>query len=159
MLTVERLREVLHYDPETGVFTSIIARGKLRKGAVLGTRTSKGYFEFTVEGAKRYAHCWAWFYVTGEWPSRQIDHRDTDKSNNKWGNFRLATNAQNHQNRTAPYKGNLSGLLGVHPRRNKYTARISVGGKQKYLGTFSDKHEAHTAYLKAKAELHPFSAA
>jgi len=80
-----------------------------------------------------------------------IDHIDQNPTNNHISNLRVATNAQNMQNRNAK---------GCHyykdKKHKKWLAKIVVNKKQTYLGQFDTEEEAHEAYLKAKREHHPF---
>lgn len=158
MLTIERLREALHYDPETGVFTWRYqkGRGRLKEGTIAGSipRGSKGYRLIGLDGKVYKAHRLAWFYVHGVWPKGQVDHEDTDKKNNPIGNLREATNSFNMQNRRTPRKDNKSGFLGVSPRGVKWHAQIKVKGRVLHLGYFTTPEAAHKAYVKAKREHH-----
>ena len=150
MLTAERLREVLHYDPETGEWRWLISTNrKIRIGSKAGS-IGNGY-EVIVFNRKLYkSHRLAWLYMTGEWPRCHIDHADMDRSNNKWSNLRQATITQNNANRHAQ-KNNRAGLKGVyyHKANRKYCAQTNVGGVQRYLGIFITKEEAHNAYVNA----------
>lgn len=94
--------------------------------------------------------------MTGEWPAHQIDHEDTDKSNNRWVNLRVATNAQNKQNIRKARSDNKCGLLGVCRDGGRWRAQIKVLYRNKHLGSFASPEQAHAAYLEAKARLHPF---
>jgi len=76
-------------------------------------------------------------------------HRDTNKRNNRWSNFRLATNQQNHANR-GKNKNNTSGFKDVvfkgdTPRRRPWMARIMVNGAPVLLGNFATPEEAADA--------------
>lgn len=162
-LTAARLRELLNYDPQSGRFTK--RRGNAQRsgdkrpqGSYCGTTDRKGYVVIKVDGGSYKAHRLAWLHVTGEWPANQIDHRNQVKTDNRWANLREATTAQNKQNQARAYRGNRSGLLGAHfhKRSRKFASSIRVDGKLKHLGEFDTAEEAHQAYLRAKAELHPF---
>lgn len=155
-LTAARLREVLHYDPKTGVFTWLVTRGAVTAGDVAGSANSNLYLRIAVDGRKYQAHRLAWLYMRGEWPPHQIDHRDTDKLNNRWKNIRPATNRQNGQNKRKAQANNKSGFLGVRRRGNKYGAAIEDNGKELWLGTFEAPEPAHAAYLEAKAKHHEY---
>jgi HNH endonuclease len=87
-LTAERLRERLHYDAETGVFTRRVGSSNARAGDVAGSVHSTGYVRISIDGGKYTAHCLAWFYVHGVWPSDQIDHINRNRSDNRIANLR-----------------------------------------------------------------------
>lgn len=156
-LTAERLRELVIYDPETGIFTRRAKRRHLKAGARLGCRPNAGgYFQIRLEGPLYYAHRLAWLYVNGDWPSRKIDHRDGDRANNRITNLRLATDKQNCQNARLR-KSSKTGLKGVYFQgvvaARPYAAAIQTGIGKRYLGCFATPEEAHAAYAAA-ARLH-----
>lgn len=156
--TAERLRELLHYDPSTGVFTNLVQRGsQARAGSIAGCRNeNKGYWRFRIDSVDVWAHRAAWCYVTGSWPTLQIDHIDGDKINNRINNLRDVRPSVNSQNLRRPHSDNRSGFLGVswHKRDQVYVARIYIDGQNRTLGRFSEPEEAHAAYLAAKRRLH-----
>jgi HNH endonuclease/AP2 domain len=154
-LTVERLKEVLHYDPETGVFTWVVKPSKrIRAGSVAGS-LKEGYQRITIAGVDYRGHRLAWLYMTGEWPALEIDHRDTNKSNNRWDNLRLATRAQNAAN-VKSFKHNTSGIKGVSfdTHKQRWRACINRKGKKSHVGWFTRKEDAAAAYAAAAREHH-----
>ena len=146
----------MHYDPDTGVFTRLLQQGRASCGEQAGSLSVKGYWQITVDSHRLIAHRLAFLYMTGEWPKDGVDHIDGTKTNNAWGNLRDTPQEVNVQNRRGPNSGNSTGMLGVSydPRRNKYTAQIMTGRKNKHLGRFDTPEEAHQVYLTAKRELH-----
>jgi hypothetical protein len=145
----EVLRSFLHYDPETGAFVWIAPRGRCRIGDVAGYLSpTDGYLWIRVNGRRYVAHRLAWFYMTGEWPEEQIDHRDADGANNRWGNLRKSTPRQNCANRRKRSQNRFSSK-GVYYLRGSFHARIYIDGKDRYLGRYSSEAEAATAYLLA----------
>lgn len=156
-LTQARLRELLHYNPLTGVFTNRTTRGNARKGAEAGCPSGDGYRQITLDGRLYRTHRLAWFYMTGEWPDPEVDHDDGDHGNNRWGNLREATTGMNAQNRKKSTR-NKSGHTGVcwHGGHKKWMAYITVDRKRLFLGRFDDVAAAAAVYVKAKAELHAF---
>jgi hypothetical protein len=94
-LTVERLRELLTYDPETGELRWRVTRRRAAKGSLAGTLNRNGYRNIEVEQRCYKAHRLAWLYVTGEWPKETIDHINCKRDDNRWANLRQATTAEN----------------------------------------------------------------
>lgn len=155
MLTAERLREVLHYEPQTGVFTRLVRTShNMRVGDVAGTRLKAGYIQVGIDGKNYYAHRLAFLYMTGKWPEHEADHRGGDRADNRWQNLRDATRSLNQQNLRAPQRNNSTGRLGVRLIGGKFAAVIYANGKARHLGTFADPDTAHAAYVKAKRALH-----
>lgn len=159
-LSAERLRELLHYDPETGVFTWRVNRWRLRAGDQAGFVTVRGRVLIRVDQYAHKAHRLAWFYVHGEWPEKGIDHIDGNPANNRIANLRLTNQSENLQNQRRPHKGNASGYLGVSwvKDRGKWEAKIKHDGRTVHLGRFAAPEDAYAAYLTAKRKYHKFCA-
>jgi len=157
ILTAERLRSILSYDPETGIFTWKHKSRNTWPGKVAGCKNKAlGYIIIGIDGTEHYAHRLAWLYVYGTWPGGVIDHRDTDRSNNRIANLRDTSRSVNQQNIRKPRAHGTSGFLGVtwHKQTGRWKAQISVKGRNRHLGLFDDPVEAHQAYLEAKREHH-----
>ena len=153
-ITQAKLKELMDYDPETGVFTWKVKPAKqIQIGDVAGC-TSDGYVKIRVLGVLYQAHRLAWLYVHGTLPHR-IDHRDGDGTNNRHGNLRECTQAQNMAN-TKKHKRNTSGYKGVSWNKDakKWTAKISINWKMKHLGYFETAELAHEFYCLAADMLH-----
>lgn len=151
MLTQERLKELLHYDPETGVWRWIKIThpsGRTKVGSIAGTPYTRGYRRIIVDGKKYRSARLAVLYMTGKWPPDGVDHRDGDTSNDRWTNLRCATQSQNGGNMRRPVT-NTSGFKGAVLSKGKYTARIRVNQKRISLGVFATAAEAHAAYVAA----------
>lgn len=154
------LRSVLHYDPETGVFTWLHRPDHPRKwnSRYAGTRAgsfSHGYRAIQVQGRAGFrASRLAWLYMTGEWPKVQVDHEDLDRSNDVWSNLRLATNAQNSQNKRAQ-SNNTHGNRGITRHGvNGWRARITAFGTVHELGYYDKLEQAIAARAEAEKRLH-----
>lgn len=95
-LTTKRLKEVLHYDPETGKFTWLlpVAR-RVKKGSPAGTLQRSGFIHIRIDGEQHNAHRLAYFYMKGYWPEHEIAHINKNKSDNRWANIRHVTRSQN----------------------------------------------------------------
>jgi hypothetical protein len=152
MISVADLKAALHYDPDTGVFTWISSTGPRAVVGVTAGTTTMEYVWIKLHGRTYAAHVLAWFYMTGEWPSDQVDHRDGDTRNNRWGNLREATPQQNSSNRKVRYDSPF-GITGVYASGKKFIARINAGGEQIHLGTFDTVAEAANARAFAARDI------
>lgn len=151
-LTLERLKAVCFYDPETGRFEWF---KDYRRHQRTATKTADGYLCVRIDGKSYRLHRLAWFYVHGKWPTHQLDHKNGNRADNRLRNLREATHAENMKNRRR-HRNNSSGFKGVYPcsQTQKFRAQICVGGKNRSLGYFDTAAEAHTAYVKAASKLH-----
>jgi hypothetical protein len=153
----ESLKEALSYDPASGEFTWLKGGfGKAKQGEVAGRMLNSGYWQLFFRGKAHSAHRVAFLFVTGDWPSRNVDHIDGNRSNNAWANLRECSTAENHQNRKIPVT-NTSGYMGVFLDSGRWRARIRAGGKRISLGFFESRELASQAYLEAKSKLHTFN--
>lgn len=159
ILTAERLREVVHYDPDTGRFTRKVRLAQRHQvGDDACHPMSNGYLRIGIDSQRYLAHRLAWLYVHGEWPRRLLDHINGDRADNRISNLRECTHSQNQENRRKAQANNQSGYMGVYfQRQNKnWVARIVINGKRKHLGCYQSAEKAHQAYLSAKRKMHEF---
>lgn len=155
-ISAERLRELLSYNRETGLFTWLVVTSRrVAVGDVAGSPDGarwRIHLDSKYYGASRLA----WFYVHGHWPQGFIDHRDGNPRNNAIDNLRETTPSGNSQNMRAPGRLNTSGFLGVRRgRRGNWRAEIKIKQKPIYLGEFKTPEAAHAAYVAAKRLHHP----
>ena len=157
-ITAAELREILHYNPLTGVFTHIrpVAKGwPIQPGTTAGTKTKSGYIRIGIAGAQHLAHRLAWLYVNGVHAPGFLDHKDCVRTNNWILNLRVATKRENAQNRRKASSANTHGWLGVTFRpRQGWVSQICIDYQQYVLGYFKTPEEAHLMYLLAKQEFH-----
>jgi len=154
-LTAERLRELLDYDPETGLMTrKVRTSNRIKVGDVVGAFTSDGYLVVRVDGPKYPVHRLAWLHVYGEWPNGEIDHINGVPDDNRLCNLRVVDRTGNTQNTHKTVRADGS-LVGVYPSRSRWMAGIQANKKWRRLGTFDTPEEAHAAYIEAKRRLHP----
>lgn len=141
-VTHEQLTRLLAYDPETGDFTWLVDGRRCTAGQIAGHRNLVNkYLRIWVGGCSYYGHILAWFYMTRRWSVEEIDHKDTDKTNNKWDNLREATRVQNTRNANCRFN-NKSGFKGVSKKGNSFRAVI----ERDHLGMFTTAQEAAAAY-------------
>lgn len=162
-LTLDRLREVLTYNPQTGRFRwtgapTRTGRDRSRQaGREAGVVAPNGYVKICIDGVKYQAHRLAWLYAHGSWPDAEVDHINGDPGDNRLANLRDAGRSENAQNLRRAHADNSSGMLGVsRVNDSRFVANISRDGRKVHLGSFRTAEDAHRAYLRAKAELHPF---
>lgn len=153
MLTQNRLKELLIYEPDTGRFVWRPRPVKCKQdatwnsawaGGEAGTKKD-GYFIICIDYRLYRAHRLAFMYMLGRPPKADVDHENRDRADNRWSNLREATRSQNLAN-------------GRHKKRDRgarklptgnWQARISVDGQEFGLGTFATKAEAVAAYQEA----------
>ena len=158
VLTAARLREVLDYDPATGVFRWRAAshpNSRVNVGCVAGYIESNGYRRIAIDRRRYLAGRLVWLNVAGEWPVGQIDHKNGIRDDNRFDNLRDVTCSKNSQNLRQAHSDSKTGLLGVHQHRGKFRADIQVDGKKRHLGYFATAEAAHAIYVEAKRRLHP----
>ena len=87
-LTAEQLRQVLHYDADTGIFRWIKKTAKATHiGDIAGSPTSNGYLKIKIFKRHYSCHRLAWLYVTGIWPTHFVEHFNRDKKDNRFANL------------------------------------------------------------------------
>ena len=155
ILTQERLKELLHYDPETGIFTRLenSSRSHKNKGCAAGY-LQNGYHKINIFGKLYRAHRLAWLYINGSNPIGEIDHIDGNRINNSFSNLRDVSHSVNMQNQRHARSNNSMSVLGIRKSGDKFAARIGFNGKRFHLGIFETKEAAHLAYLNAKRTMH-----
>ena len=140
MLTSERLREVLHYDPESGIFTWIKSSRPGWVGKVAGSIASGGYLQILVDKHPYRSHILAWLYMTGKWPELEVDHKNRIRTDNSWDNLRQATDSEQCRNRNStPGK---SGVRGVSPYRGRWKVQTTLRSGVRTQDYFADLFSA-----------------
>jgi len=165
------LKQLLHYDPDTGVFTWLerdVQWFKTKRacsiwnaqfpnkeaGSYVKSKSNRNVYIAIVVRRKSYlAHRLAFLYMTGEWPIDQVDHDDGDGLNNKWVNLNNVDNATNGRN-CRKNVNNTSGLMGVYlyKRDDVWCSYITINYKTKYLGRYDDWFEAVCARKSAEVK-------
>jgi len=155
MLTQERLKEALNYDPESGLLTRKIRTSQnTRIGDVCGSHDHYGYIQLNLDGKIYKGHRISWFYIYGEWPDN-IDHINGIKDDNRISNLRSVSLKTNSENLRSAKSNNKTGFLGVSIHHTgKYCASIKYNNKKNHLGLFSTPELAYEAYLSAKRKYH-----
>ena len=157
--TSERLKAIIKYNPETGVFKWIQNGPGRPKSLIAGCVNPKGYRQIMVDKIRYQAHRIAWLITYDVWPEADIDHINGNRDDNRLCNLRQATRGQNVCN--APVRSdNTSGTKGVSwiNRCQKWAATICIKGKIKHLGYFNNLEEAAIKAKEARDQHHgPFA--
>jgi hypothetical protein len=157
MLTQERLKQVLTYEPSTGVFIWK-SRGAINSvGFEAGSISSRGYRYIKIDNKQYLDGRLAFLYMTGSFPADgfEVDHIDQIKLNCKWDNLRLATRSQNMHNLNIACN-NTSGIKGVswYKTTGRWMAYIYHNKKRIPLGYYTSKEEAAKVVETKRLELH-----
>jgi hypothetical protein len=168
ILTQEILRELLDYDPETGVFVwkprdrkwfqsdhswkTWNARFPGRKAG--GRKTRNGYSIFAIFGRHYYAHRLAWLYAYGAWPAGDVDHINHKRADNSIFNLRLATRSQNMANSSRTTGRSQHRGVIWNKQKQKWQARVKRSGRTHHAGFFDGEAEAARARNELAAFLH-----
>lgn len=154
-ITAERLRRLLHYDQNTGIFTW---KEHYAKNVVIGSPAGfvdgRGYVRLCIDQREYQVHRLAFLYVNGEWPTQQLDHINQIKHDNRMCNLREVSPEENSQNQRRAHGRNKSGVLGVTTVGKRFRANIWVGGVRHNLGNYASAEQAGNAYIEAKRRLH-----
>lgn len=156
MLTQSKLKDELSYDKDTGKFTRLKDKGRLSKnGDIAGTLGSLGYTIIKIQGKAHKAHRLAWLYMYGTFPSKNLDHINGIKDDNRIENLRECTQQENCYNRQAR-KGSKSGIKNVcwHKRTKTWHVVLSFGGVCKFIGQFKDLELAELVAIEARIKYH-----
>jgi len=147
-LTQDSLKDVLVYDPKTGVFIWLVKpSARVSLGQLAGSIDAKGYRVIKIAGKNHKAHRLAWLWVHGEWPKLDLDFINRNTDDNRIKNLREATKEQNGGNSKTRHDG-LKGAY-WHKREQVWFSAISIDGRQSFLGNFDTEKAAHQAYCEA----------
>lgn len=147
-LSLEDLKRVLTYNPETGIFIWAERTGRrVKAGDLAGAKTAHGYIAIRVYRKNYLAHRLAYFYVNGKWPEQFIDHINGIRNDNRIENLRQATMLENNRN-TKNRVTNTSGFKGVSFNRNtgRWVARLKIKNQRSLRGAYATAEEAGAAY-------------
>jgi hypothetical protein len=80
----------------------------------------------------------------------EVDHKNEIKTDNRVENLQILSGGE-HRRKTAKSRNTSSKYTGVYwnKSRNKWQSNIRIDGKLKFLGYFSEEHQAHLVYQKA----------
>ena len=152
MLTQQRLKELFHYNVDTGLFTRRTQPSMcVAVGDIAGNVTADGYIRIMIDRISYLAHRLAILYVEGYLPEDTVDHINRITGDNKYKNLRVASQQCQMRN-CGLYNTNTSGVKGVRwdKERNVWRAWVKVDARDRFLGRFRTKLDA--AYARFAAE-------
>lgn len=150
-LTQKRLKELLDYNPNTGVFVWEISPSPyVHIGMIAGSINSRGYRNIKLDKVLYRAARLAWLFTEGYFPEYQIDHINMVKDDDRRCNLRHVTASCNCKNKGIT-KANKSGVVGVcwHKGVKKWVATIKYK-KVLHLGCCKNIQDA--AKIRWEAE-------
>ena len=153
-ITQAELKKILHYDPDTGVFTWVVAAGCVNAGDIAGGRKQNGYRYIKINGTLYLEHRLVWMFVYGYFPENDIDHINRVRDDNRISNLREVSQQCNSRNTGNPCD-NTSGVKGVYfsKTRNKWQASIAVNQRRFFLGRYKNFDDAVLARFAAEVRL------
>lgn len=159
--TAERVKHLLEYSPDSGVFIWVRPQSNRAKaGEIAGSIYGNGYRYIGIDGKSYKCSRLAWLVTHGEWPTDKIDHADGNPTNDRISNLRPCNHAENMQNvRKGKTRAEISSRhVGVwwHKHAMKWCSEIMVNGTRFRLGLFEAENDAAAAYADAKSQLHAF---
>lgn len=155
MITQKQLKEVLDYNPDTGIFIwKVKTSHRIEIGDIAGTRSRRGYLTIGINGKRYLAHRLAFLFMTGYFPKAMVDHRNTNVIDNSWDNIREADRAQNNYNSSFKEVGK-TGMKGVYlTRHGNFQVKMKIKSEMKYFGTFKDLELADLVATEARNKYH-----
>lgn len=154
MITQQLLKELLDYDPDTGLLVWKARPGNKAwnsrfAGKKAGSNENR-YSRIRIFDKNYLSHRVIWMHVFGEWPN-EIDHVNGNGFDNRIANLRDVSHKENMKNQKRS-KANKSKTTGVcwHKQTGKWQAKICVNGRWEHLGVFDDINKAKE--IRAKAE-------
>ncbi len=99
MLSIQRLKELFHYDAETGIFTRLKTAGGMVTGSIAGSLNPMGYLRVSIDHERYLCHRLAWLYSYGSWPEHEIDHINGIRTDNRLCNLRDVPHCINQLNK------------------------------------------------------------
>ena len=161
------LLEAFRYDPDTGIIYGNENRPKehfaneqawrrflkVDGGQPQGIVHKEGYLHINL-GCKPYkAARIIWKMMTGEDPAGFIDHKNKNRTDNRWENLRVASAYENARNAKCKCTSS-TGEKNICIQKGKYRVKITGWSKSSHVGYYDTMAEAIVARDKALAIIH-----
>ena len=145
---LERIRKLVRYDKDTGLFWWTATVGKETR--LNGHRTVRGYVRFSFGGVSHHAHRLAYALGTGAWPKQIIDHINRDPSDNRLENLRDVSQSENLKN---SFRSDNANSVATSYRRRKQQGTSAMVGKPRKPYLRADWKLSLPAELAARIDL------
>lgn len=154
---IQEFHKRFTYDPDTGL---LWYRDDYRCSGLTAAARSKPAGTFDRHGYGKVGVCQQviglhrviWMMMYGAIPDGYtIDHRDRNPSNNRLDNLRLATRAEQQQNRSRVSSGF---PRGVRARRGRWVGTVKANGETFNAGSFDTMEQAEEAVIELRTLLH-----
>ena len=155
-LDIAELRNQLRYDPDTGEFWWTVPHHKRQMNRPVGSYDRDGYKRIFYNKRLFALHRLAFYFMTGSMPLHCVDHINGVRDDNRWCNLRLATRAENMQNKKKQ-TNTVSQYPGLSFHAGKWQCNIGFNNKRIYLGRYHTEEDAALAYILVKQRLHSFN--
>jgi hypothetical protein len=146
VLTQKRLKQLLNYNSETGIFTWKETRTfTALSGSTAGSKNSCGYIRIKLDGQEQMAHRLAWMFIHGKLNTQlEIDHINGVRDDNRILNLRQVNSSQQRMN-SKLNRDNTSGYRGV-VKDSRGNGRWRVFIQREFVGSFKTKEDAIIAH-------------
>lgn len=153
-LTYDDAIKIFAYDKLTGnLLWREYRSGLAHKGTICGTLSSRGYIMIRYKKHPYCAHRIVWLMHNKQWPTKQIDHINRIRHDNRIENLRDVDQSTNLHNTDSNNNHNKTGFAGVSYSKKacKFYATLRILGVSHNFGPFDTAEQAHQAYKKEKA--------
>jgi hypothetical protein len=129
--SIEYLKSILSYDPDTGYLSWKVKRSSARIGEPIGLEAKTPYIQIGIDYKVYLAHRLAFALYHGYWPT-EVDHINGNTRDNRIKNLREVSRSHNTLNRKKPTSRNTSGHTGVTfvKKWSRWQAKIQFKGKE-----------------------------
>jgi len=147
----KRLKKLLNYDPETGLFHWLASGKGVKPTLIAGYVSRDGYVHIRIDKISYKSSRLAFLWMEGYFPEHNVDHVNRIRNDDRWVNLRHVTQRCNIIN-SSMQKNNTSGITGVNweNRDKRWHSRIKINRKTKHLGYYIDLKDAVEARWKAE---------
>lgn len=151
-LTLKRARELIDYNPRSGVMRWKQRGIGRRLDKPIGSVGPNDSRVVNIDGQRYYLHHIAWLLDKGKWPFYGVEHVNGVNSDNRIVNLRELRLSTPMPKKKRAAKHEIKRLVGASwcADRGKWRSQIFDHGKNLYIGMFDTEREAHEAYNKAK---------